>query len=304
MVTTIDVTQAQYFIPEIWAQAALPILRKNIVAVPRVTQDSDVAAFTVGDVLHIPYPGTLVANDKAAGTAYTLQAPTGEAEVTVTLNKHKEATFVVEDIVRAFANQDVRQRYVEAAAIALAEQVETDLITLLQTATNTDGTSAYGTDLTYATMLKVREAMTTNLCPADGRSMIVHTKDSTKLLGDTALATYFAYSQTAGISEGRLGRIAGFDVFESQVITSVAGTPVTTKDVAFRKDGAIIAFRGLPEPPAGSGAFAANIRDPESGIVLRALTAYRADLGGLQVTLEVLYGVAKLQEAKLMLVKS
>lgn len=305
MVNTIDTTQAQYFIPEIWANEAIPILRQNIVATPRLIRDSDVASFQQGDILHIPYPGTLSPSAKAAGTIYTLAQPSGETEVQLTLNKHYETTFVVEDIVRAFASQDLRQRYVEAAMIGLAEQIETDVITELQTASNTDGTSAYGTDLSYATLLVVRKKMTDNKCPLNGRNLIVHTKDAKALLADTALTTYFSNSNTAGISEGNLGRLAGFDVYESQFITTNAvPNPDETKCVAFRRDGAIVGFRGLPEPPAGSGAFAANVQDPESGVVLRALTAYRADLGGVQVTLEALYGVKKLDDAKLMLVKS
>jgi hypothetical protein len=245
MVATIDTTQAQYFIPEIWANAGIEILRKNIVATPRLERDSEVAVFQRGDILHVPYPGTFAANDKAAGTAYTLQQPTGEAEVQLTLNKQKEATFVVEDVVRAQADPSIMARYAEAAAIALAEQVETDVITELQTASNTVGT--YGTDLTASSFRSARKTMTDNKAPTDGRTAIVHTKDGLALLADSTLATYFAMSQPAGVSEGSLGRIYGFDVFESQfIVTNTGPNPDETKCVAFRRDGAMIAFRALP----------------------------------------------------------
>jgi len=382
--TTIDVTQAQYFIPEIWANRAIEILRSLIVATPRVSRDSDVAAFNVGDILHIPYPGTLAANNKAAQTDYTFQVPTGEAEVQVTLNKHKEATFVVEDIVRAQENQSVMDRYSEAAAIAIAEAVETDVIAELQTAANVSG--SYGTDLDAAAMRGAWKALTDNKAPQDGRVAVVSTADAISLQGDAALATY--WQRTApqqGVVGGAaaLGNIYGSDVFASQFIalngadialatsaaaddiidtatphgfaiddaieftalTGGAGASINTryfviatsfgastfqfsatkggaavnfttditagtvhslsrKNVAFRRDGAIVAFRGLTEPPAGSGAVAANVRDPESGIVMRVLMAYDNRAGGVQVTHEVLYGVKKLQEAKLLLLKA
>jgi hypothetical protein len=304
MANTIDTTQAQYFIPEIWAQSALEILRKNIVATPRVLRDSDVAAFQRGDVLHIPYPGTLAASPKAAGTEYTLAQPTGETEVQVALDKHMAVSFVIEDIVRAQANQDVVARYVEAAAIALAEKIETDLIAELQTATNVVGT--FGTDLTAATLRTAWKTMTDNLCPQDGRSLIIHTKDAVALLADSSLANYFAWQRPQAITAGgqALGTLFGFETFASQFIVTVSGTPPQTKNVAFRRDGAIIAFRGLPEPPAGSGAMAANVRDPDSGVVLRSLMAYDARLGGVQVTLEALYGVKLLRQEKVLLVRS
>lgn len=384
MAATIDVTQAQYFIPEIWAQSALQILRQNVAAVPRVIRDSDVASFSRGDILHIPYPGTLAASDKSAGNEYTLAQPTGETEVQVSLNKHKAVSVVIEDIVRAQASQDVVARYSEAAAIAIAEQVETDLIAELQTATNVSG--SYGTDLDAAALRTAWKTMTDQKSPEDGRTLIMATTDAIGILGDATLVQFLQRTRPEAVAEGprALGNLYGFDLFASQfiseaganvtlanpstavsdIINTVAahgfvaddvveftaltgGAGLTTltqyfviaanlaattfqvsatkggaavnfttditagtvrslnrRNVAFRRDGAIVAFRGLPEPPAGSGAVAANIADPLSGVVMRVLMAYDARLGGVQVTHEVLYGVKKLQEAKLLLVKS
>jgi len=381
---TIDVTQAQYFIPEIWANSALEILRKLIVATSRVLRDSEVTAFQRGDILHIPYPGTLAASDKSAGTEYTLAQPSGETEVQVTLNKHKAVSVVIEDIVRAQANQDVVARYSEAAAIAIAETVETDLITEMQSATNTDGVTSYGTDLAAAGLRSAWKAMTDNKAPQDNRNLLVSTQDAIALLADTELTNYFAFSRPQAVAGGpqALGNLYGFDTFSSQFIalagaditgitgeadtelitktahgflendvveftalTGGAGLSLNTqyfviaagltandfevsatkggaavnfttditagtvrsisrKNLAWRRDGAMAAFRGLPEPPAGSGAVAANVADPQSGVVMRVLMAYDARLGGVQITHEVLYGVKKLQEAKLLYLKA
>lgn len=307
MVDTISPTEAADFIPEIWAQSAIEILRANIVVTPRILRDSDVASFTVGDKLNIPYPGTLAASAKAFNTAYTLAQPSNADTITVELSNHQAVSIVIEDISRAQANQDLMARYGEAAAVALAEKVEGDVIAEIQTATNTDGTSAYGTDLSAATLQKVWKAMTDNKAPEDGRNLIVSTKDAIALIGDSDLTTYFAFAKSQAVSNGpsALGSVYGLDIFASQLIVTDTGpSPDETKNVAFRRDGAIIAFRGMPDPPAGSGAVAANVRDPQSGVVMRVVMAYRADLGGVQVTYEVLYGVKKLNEAKLLLVKS
>ena len=87
-------------------------------------------------------------------------------------------------------------------------------------------------------------------------------------------------------------------------ITAGTVRSISRKNVGFRRDGAMVAFRGLPEPPAGSGAVAANVQDPVSGVVMRVLMAYDARLGGVQITHEVLYGVKKLQEEKLLVIKA
>jgi len=304
-VDTIDVTQAQYFIPEIWANSALEILRSRIVMTPRVYSDSDVAAFSVGDVLHIPYPGTIAASAKTAGTAYTLAQPTGETEVQVSLDKYYAVSFIVEDIVRAQANQDLIRNYSSAAAVALAEQIETDGFTTASAATNSIGT--YGTDLDFADLLNAWKTMTDNKAPTGERFMAVSTKDIISVVGDSAIQNWASFSRGGAVttSPENLGAVAGFDeLLVSQLVPVTAGTPNETNNIAWRRDGLICAFRGLPEPPAGSGAVGANVRDAASGVVLRSVLAYDATYGGVRVTLEALYGWKILREEKLLLVKS
>ena len=305
MVDTIDVTQAQYFIPEVWANSALEILRKNIVLTPRVYSDSDVAAFSVGDILHVPYPGTLSVYAKSANTAYTLSQPTGETEVQVALNKQYAVSFLVEDIVRAQANQDLIRNYSNAAAIALAEQIESDGLAAVQATSKTSG--AYGTDLTFDASLTAWKTMTDNLCPAGDRFAAISTKDVVSIISDTDLQNWAAFSRGNAVvgSPTNLGALAGFDeVLVSQFITTDASTPAQTKNIAWRRDGVICAFRGLPDPPPGSGAVGANVRDSESGVVLRSVLAYDATYGGVRVTLEALYGWKILREEKTLLLKS
>ncbi|HUV09935.1 MAG TPA: hypothetical protein VMX12_03085 [Acidimicrobiia bacterium] len=305
MVDTIDVTQASDFIPEIWAQTALPILRSNIVLTPRVYSDSDVSPFGVGDILNIPYPGTLSPTAKSAGTAYALAQPSGEDTVAVTLNKQYATSFIIEDVVRAQANQDLMRVYSTAAAIGLAERIELDGFAVAEAASNSIG--AYGTDLDFADILSAWKTLTDNKAPSGDRFMAVSTKDLVALVGDSDIQAWAAYSRGNAIvgDPTNLGAIGGFqEVLASQLVTAAAATPVQTKNIAWRRDGLIAAFRGLPEPPAGSGAVGANVRDPESGVVMRTVMAYDSTYGGVRVTFEVLYGWKILEEAKVLLVKS
>jgi hypothetical protein len=303
---TIDVTQAQYFIPEIWAQSAIPFLRANIVAAQRIARDSEVATFNVGDTLHVPYPGTFSVNDKAANTEYTIQQPSGETEVQLTLNKHKEVSFTIEDIVRAQANQDVLARYGEAAVIALSEQVETDVLAELVTGAGSNTVGTYGTDLTFASLMAGWKKLTDNKAPQGSRYAAISTKDVLSLAADTAIQNWVAFARPSiNVGPQNLGPLAGFDeVLSSQLIAVTAGTPNQTKNIAWRRDAALIAYRGMPEPPPGTGAMRANVRDPESGIVISVLMGYDIRLGGVQVTYELLYGVKTLQAAKITLVRS
>ncbi len=293
---------AQYFIPEVWANRALEVLRANTVLARLVARDTDVAAFQVGDILHIPYPGTFTAQDKAAGSAVAVQTPSGGSEVQVALNRHKEVSFIVEDVARAQANQDLLDRYLAAAVPAIAEAIERDLFSLYTDISASVGTS--GTDVSAATIRAARKALNENRCPVAPRHLVVSSKDEVALLGDTGLATYFANSRAEAIAQGAIGQLYGFTVWMSQLVPVVAGTPDSTKNLALHPEAIILAMRGLPEPPASTGAQAATIRDPESGLVVRVLYAYNPSYLGVQVTLDVLYGVKVLRAEKACVVLS
>lgn len=281
------------FIPEVWANRAIEVLRANVVLAKLVMRDTDVAAQQVGDVLHIAYPGVFTAVEKSADTAIAPQVPSGGAEVQVSLNKHRHVTFVIEDAARATANPAIIDRYIEAAVPALAEAIESDLFALYANITTSVGTS--GTALTPATVLAARKAMNDNKAPLANRHLVISTKDEAALLGDSGLASYFAYKGD-GETPDMVGRLYGFNVWMSQLVPAVAGTPVSTKNLAFTPGAFILAMRGLPEPPAGSGAQAVTLRDPQTGLVLRVLFAYNPSHLGVQVTVDVLYGVKVLND--------
>ena len=298
----ITATVADPFIPEIWANTALEVLRSRSVLSRIVTRDTDVAAFQQGDVLHIPYPGTFTAQDKAAGTAVTLQAPAGST-VNVTLNKHKEVSFLFEDFARAVAQGQTMEQYMAAMTEPLVAAIEDDLFALYAGLSTSVGTS--GTDITAQTVRDAWKALSDNKCPAGNRHLVVSTKDAMALLGDSSLASFFAFNESArgDISQGEISRnLYGFRVWWSDRVPVVAGTPDSTKNLALDPGALILAMRGLPTPPEGTGARAASVRDDQSGLVLRAVTSYNPDHLGVQVTLDVLYGVAELRDEKAVVV--
>jgi N4-gp56 family major capsid protein len=297
----ITTTSGAAFIPQIWANTALEILRNKVVLAKLVTRDSDVAAFQVGDTLNVPYPGSMVANDKAANTGVTLQVPTSTT-TSLTLNKHKEASFILEDRFAATANQDVIARYVDAAVIAIAEQIETDIWGVASTFTNNVGT--YGADLNYAALLQASKKLTDNKAPLEGRALVISTKDELAIRSDSTLQNYFAFAKPETVMNGAIGHLGGFDVYSSQLVPTAGTSPVQTKNVAFAPGAILLAMRNLPEVPAGTGALSAVANDPVSGLAVRVTRAFNAANLATQITVDVLYGVAKLREEKGVLVKS
>jgi hypothetical protein len=285
------------FVPTIWAQSALDVLRANIILAKRVARDYKFNdEQTQGKTINIPYPGKFTAQKKSANTPANTQVPVGGTTYPVVLSEHSYVDFIVEDVAEAQANAPLMQRYIKPAIIAIAEALEVDLFTLHSSFTHSMGTS--GTDLTKNSIIAARQQLNTLKNPTTDRTMVISDKDEAALLGDATLAYFFANAQTEAVKEGSIGHLYGFDIFSSQVVPAVAGTPVSTKNLAFHEDAIVLAtrpFRGIPEG-AGAGAQAYTQVDEESGLLIRVIYQYSMAERGARVGFDMLYGFAKLRD--------
>lgn len=294
------------FIPQIWAQRALDILRANITMTKLVARDSDFEAGWRGKTLNIPYPGTFTANKKTADNPTTLQLPVGGATVAVVLDQHAYVDWLVEDIARAMTAQgapDLIDRYIEGSVLALVEQIETDLFGLYSTG-GISSVGTYGTDISTATIRSARKAMNDAKVPLAGRSLTVSTKDEIALLADSTLAQYWAYAKPEAIAEGSIGNLYGFDIYVSQLIPTTAGTPLQTNDIAMSRNGFMFASRPFTPALPGSGVREAQVIDAVSGISLRFQVFYSMVDRAVRAGFDVLYGVKALRTNHVVLVKT
>jgi len=284
------------FVPEIWAQDVLSILKPDLILARTVARDTDFdTPQNPGDVINITYPGTFTAQDKADGTAISPQAPSGGMKVSVALNKFKTVDFLVEDFAAAQSNQDLLQRYTKPAAVAIATAIESDLFALYSGLSTSVGTS--GTDLTAATIRAAVKALNDAKVPTTDRYLVISSKDHVALLGDSNLAAFFANAAPDAVKRGELGMLYGFETHMSQLVPVVSGTPNSTKNLAYHKEAFILASRPFKPIPAGAGVLSTQINDPEIGLSIRVLYQYDMDNRGVRVAFDVLYGVAELRDA-------
>lgn len=277
------------FIPEIWAQRALQALRANVVVAKKVYRDGDVAAFTQGATLHIPVPGTFVQNTKATNANVTLQVPT-DSRIDVTLNQHKEVSFLIEDIAKVQANQSLMDRYITNAIVPLAEGIESYLLGLYASFTTTP-IGAGATPITSATLRTARKTFNDNKASKAGRLMVVTDGDEVSILGDATLQNYFAFSKPETIAAGSIGTVYGIDIYQSQLVVF----STNNKNLALTPEAMILAMRGMPDSGA-PGVDQMVVSDPETGLTLRQTVSYNPNALGMQVTLDVLYGASMLRD--------
>lgn len=300
--TVMDTTTNAVYIPTIIAQKTLQRLSAYLSIAKNVSKDSDWTAVQQGTVLQIPKTGAVSANDKTAGVVYTKQAPTG-TNVSVTLNKRKEVTFTIDDLTKVVENQDTQARYGEDGAIALAESVETDLLALHPSITNTkswDRTSAATID---TSLLNIRSFFTEQKVPKlEPRFMAVDATVLNDLLKQEKYTNQSWRGNQNTVAEGTMVKTYGFQIEESQLIPT-SGSPVAYHNIAYTRNGLVLASRPLPRPEGFGGRYSI-VNDPDVGVSVRTLFWFNADLGAHQLTIEMLYGVAILDNRRIVEVES
>lgn len=286
------------WIPTLWAQEVLRHLKSNLVLARLVNRDYDNELATAGKTINVPLPPSLAAQKKTAGTAFTAAAVTAST-TPVVLDQHAVSAFEVDDIANIQARPDVMANYGRAAAIAIAEQVEKDLFAEYVNAAHQVGTA--GTLLGKANLLGARKLLLDSKVPAsEGRFALLSTKDGEGLLSDlsTTEATANAGDRSA-LREGSIGRLYGFDVYESQLTPVVPGEdtdPDVTHGIAGHRDGIVLVTRPL-RAPEGAGVRVASVTDPDVGISIRVMMSYNHSTMQEVVSYDVLYGIATVRPA-------
>lgn len=277
------------FIPTIIANKCLQRFPAYLSLARTVARDSDYVTAKQGETIQVDKTGAVTANDKTAGNVFTKQNPTGTS-VSVTLNKHKEVTFTIDDVTKVLENQDTQMRYGEDGAIALAEAVETSLAQLHPSISSTitwDRTSATTID---ASLLLLRKWFTDQKVPkTEQRYLYVDSTVFNDLLGVQKYTDQSWRGANNTVADGQMIKTYGFEISESQMI-EVTGSPVAYHNLAYTRGGLVLASRPLPSP-VGFGGNYAIVNDPSIGLALRTLFWYNADLGAHQLTIDLLYGV-------------
>lgn len=253
-----------------------------------VARDSDYTPSKVGATIQIAKTGAVSANDKTAGSNFTKQNPTATA-TTVTLNKHKEVTFTIDDVTKVLESVDTQNAYAQDGAIALAESIESTIAALHPSITTTitwDRTSSATID---TSLLLLRKFFTDQKVPkTEQRYLYVDSTVFNDLLKQQKYTDQSWRGNNNTVADGQMIRTYGFDISESQLI-EVTGSPVAYHNLAYTRDAFVLASRPLPAPQGFGGSYSV-LNDPSVGVALRTLFWYNADLGAHQLTIDTLFG--------------
>jgi hypothetical protein len=292
-VPNITSTETANAIATLVAARALGYLKATTVAARLVNRDYENEVATHGKTVDIPIRGALTVNDKAENTAVTLQNPS-TTKVSVTLDKHKEVSFLLEDVGRILARPALLQGYMDDGMAKLAEQLDADILALASSFTGAqlvDATSTFDD----STFIAVRTKMNKAKVPTSGRWAILSPDAEAAFLqfSEVKSRDYTGDQAEQAVRQGFAGQYRGFNVVMSQQVPVLAGTPNKDRNLFLHRDAITLVTRPLPVAPDGLGVTQRVMS--EDGVGIRITMSYSPDHLGYQVTLDMLYGVAKLR---------
>ncbi len=237
--SNITSTTAANFIPEVWSKK-IQLATEAALVMAKLVDRFDADA-QVGDTIHVPHLSNLAANAKLANTSVTLQAPT-EAKTDISLDKHYETSFLIEDIVKAQSYINLEDKYTQKAGYAIAKEID-DTLHALYTGLSQSvagGASALAlTDInTAAQFLDLADA------PQTERFLVVSPYAKQDLLQIDTIIEADKANTDAGLRKANVGEIFGFDIYMSTQTTKVT---TVSHNLAFHKEAFGLAMQISPK---------------------------------------------------------
>jgi len=229
------------FVPEIWSPLILANLRNSLVYGGLCNRDYEGDIANAGDTVHITSFTDPAVRSYTKNTDISWDLLT-DATRALIIDQADYFAFTVDDIDRRQALPGFVAAASRGAAYNLANEVDSYVSGAMYTATNQTAydlgaqTWDISDNSAYGNIVKFRTQLNKQNVPAQGRWIVVPPEGTEALLNDIRFISSANAGTTAGLREGQVGRIAGFDVYESNTVPNptsgtfhvIAGHPMAT----------------------------------------------------------------------------
>lgn len=243
------ITTGDIFLPEIWTKE-VQLATESTLVLANLVKRMDEEAADAGDLLRTPKVSNLTATAKAANTQVTLNAPT-ETAFTMNLNRHFEASYLVEDRLNAQSAYNLLQQYSPKAGYAVAKQWDSDIAGLYSGLSQNVGNST--TDVTDANIARAIQYLDDADAPQTERYFVIkpaalnHIRQISKFAEYQSLGISPAVAANGGLANngsivkrigpnGFVGVIYNLEVYMSTNLVEESGTSDTVHNLVFHKE--------------------------------------------------------------------
>jgi hypothetical protein len=238
-------TEVPNFIPELWSDEVIAAYKSNLVLGGLVRKLNHRGK--KGDTIKVPTPTRGAASDKTAQTQVTLQQHGTDAGLSILIDKHKEYSRLIEDLVSVQALESLRSFYTDDAGYAIAKQVDQDLwremfntgsASLVYTGNVLETASTFDTILEGDGTTWNQQAST----DISDRAMCVPTIVKFDLLGLARFTEQAFVGEVGGgnsIRNGYVGDVYGMDVYvttNSPIVEDSSANEDNIAGVVFQAD--------------------------------------------------------------------
>ena len=239
------------------------------------------------DTIRVPIVGAPSPASDFSGS-YTTDVDSSIDVAPVQLNRHKYKTVHVTAREAAETALNVLETLVGSAVKQLAQDVLQDIFTEITAANyGAPGIAALAsTAFDYKKVLGVRESCGAARMPSTDRALVLDAAYFSNLLGDDIVAKSFMTPVALpGVVDGHIRRLAGFDVYETTILSNT-----DEKLVGFAGHPSCLAVAMRYLQPVAQYDEAGAVTDPETGLTFGYLRYTETSSNRIFVTVECLYG--------------
>ncbi len=226
------------FIPTLWSARLLVNLQKAQVFAGLVNRDYEGEIANAGDTVKINGIGAVTVGTYAKNSTSLSWQTLADASQALLIDQSKYFAFKVDDVDKVQTNVNLIDAAMQEAAYALSDNIDQFIAGLhAQAATankiGADGGSAktvgLGTDEInpYRQLVDMATVLTKADVPQDGRWVVLPAWYQGMLLKEELIAANPNGSNGDAIINGRIGRLAGFDLYVSNNVTDDAQSTKT-----------------------------------------------------------------------------
>jgi hypothetical protein len=273
---------------DILSNAVLKGFVAGITPLMAFTTSFNADAVKKGDKVSVPRVGAQdAATTKATHTAYDIQDADSDA-VEIALGQPVYVSAGLDDVEVASSSVLSLELFGEQKGFSLAKKILQDILGEVTASAYGAAvfTGAHGT-FDADDVVDIRTACSAADMPVGNRSLILDEAYIGALLKDNAIQSAEAFGSTQPIREGSIGRLSGFDVYES---TLIPGNSENLVGLAAHPAGLAVAMRYLKPQEGNTYSAAYPVTDAKTGITIGVREGYD-NLSGVKYRIwEAVYG--------------
>ena len=218
----------QNFIPTIWSAEILRTFETSHVLASLCNRDYEGEIKGQGDTVKINSIGEISVSSYVKNSTSITPEELQSAQTTLLIDQAKYFAFKVDDVDAVQANVSVMQRAMQKAAYKLSETVDKAIGLLYSQASKTVTDATFDAALAIDTIMLARQYLDEAGVPKQGRWLVLPPWAITKIVLAKILNTEGSVNADQELANGFVGRVGGFNVYESNNLYQTGTAPSYT----------------------------------------------------------------------------